>query len=240
MLIDGEWVSATDNNWFDSYEPGTGEVWARVAAATEDDVDRAVRAAYRAMHSGPWSKMTASARGEALDRLGELVSQHATVLAEMETRDTGKLIRETAGSVAYVPAFYRYYGGLADKIQGHTLPSDKPGIEIFTYREPIGVVAAIVPWNSPQMLLAVKLAPALAAGNAVVIKPSEHGSVPILELGKLVEQGLDLEHRLGHRKSICIPPPSLELLEGVWAPLLIACVRRECRGVRVSAPPHRW
>jgi len=188
MLIDGEWVSATDNCWFDSYEPGTGEVWARVAAATEVDVDRAVRAADRAMHSGPWSKMTASERGEALGRLGELVGRHATVLAEAETRDTGKLIRETAGSVAYVPAFYRYYGGLADKIQGHTLPSDKPGIEIFTYREPIGVVAAIVPWNSPQMLLAVKLAPALAAGNAVVIKPSEHGSVPILELGKLVEQ----------------------------------------------------
>ena len=109
-------------------------------------------------------------------------------LAEAETRDTGKLIRETTGSVGYVPAFYRYYGGLADKIQGHTLPSDKRGVEIFTYREPIGVVAAIVPWNSPQMLLAVKLAPALAAGNAVVIKPSEHGSVPILEFGKLVEQ----------------------------------------------------
>ncbi|HAQ22397.1 MAG TPA: carnitine dehydratase, partial [Acidimicrobiaceae bacterium] len=130
MLIDGEWVSATDNCWFDSYEPGTGEVWARVAAATEVDVDRAVRAADRAMHSGPWSKMTASERGEALGRLGELVGRHATVLAEAETRDTGKLIRETAGSVAYVPAFYRYYGGLADKIQGHTLPSDKPGIEI--------------------------------------------------------------------------------------------------------------
>ena len=188
MLIDGDWVSAADGGWVDSHEPGTGSVWAQIAAATEGDVDRAVLAAHRAMHSGPWSKMTPSARGQALGRLGELVSQHAPELAEAETRDTGKLIRETTGSVGYVPAFYRYYGGLADKIQGHTLPSDKRGVEIFTYREPIGVVAAIVPWNSPQMLLAVKLAPALAAGNAVVIKPSEHGSVPILEFGKLVEQ----------------------------------------------------
>ena len=188
MLIDGAWVPASDNSWIDSYEPATGEVWAQIAAATEGDVDRAVTAANRAMGSGAWSEMTASARGAALVRLGELVSEHASALAEAETRDTGKLIRETTGSANYVPAFYRYYGGLADKIQGHTLPSDKPGMEIFTYREPIGVVAAIVPWNSPQMLLAVKLAPALAAGNAVVIKPSEHGSIPILEFGKLVEQ----------------------------------------------------
>ena len=206
MLIDGDWVSASDGAWIDSHEPGTGEVWAQIPAATEGDVDRAVIAANLAMRSGPWSKMTATARGEALIRLSELVSKHVAVLAEAETRDTGKLIRETTGSVGYVPAFYRYYGGLADKIQGHTLPSDKPGMEIFTYREPIGVVAAIVPWNSPQMLLAVKLAPALAAGNAVVIKPSEHGSVPILEFGKLVAQA-------------GIPPGVVNIVTGLGHPV---------------------
>ena len=106
----------------------------------------------------------------------------------METRDTGKLIRETIGSSGYVPAFYDYFAGLADKVSGKTLPIDKPDMHVYTVREPVGVVAAIVPWNSPQMLLAVKLAPALAAGNAVVIKPSEHASIPVLEFARLAEQ----------------------------------------------------
>lgn len=186
MLIDGEWVSS--NERIDSYNPATGEPWAQIPAGTAADVDRAVRAAHRAMTTGPWASMTATERGSAIGRLAALVREKSNHLAEMETRDTGKLIRETIGSSGYVPAFYDYFAGLADKVSGKTLPIDKPDMHVYTMREPVGVVAAIVPWNSPQMLLAVKLAPALAAGNAVVIKPSEHASIPVLEFARLAEQ----------------------------------------------------
>ena len=186
MLIDGEWVSS--NERIDSYNPATGEPWAQIPAGTAADVDRAVRAAQRAMTAGPWASMTATERGSAIGRLAALVRENSGHLAEMETRDTGKLIRETIGSSGYVPAFYDYFAGLADKVSGKTLPIDKPDMHVYTMREPVGVVAAIVPWNSPQMLLAVKLAPALAAGNAVVIKPSEHASIPVLEFARLAEQ----------------------------------------------------
>ncbi|MFT7474236.1 MAG: acyl-CoA reductase-like NAD-dependent aldehyde dehydrogenase [Verrucomicrobiales bacterium] len=186
MLIDGEWVAG--EHWFESFDPATGEPWAKIAAGTAADVDRAVRAAHSAMSSGPWARMTAYERGRAIERLASILRDRASILAEVETRDTGKLIRETTGSCAYVPSFYEYYAGLADKIGGRTLPIDKANMHVYTVREPVGVVAAIVPWNSPQMLLAVKLAPALAAGNSVVIKPSEHASVPVLEFARLAEE----------------------------------------------------
>ena len=186
MLIDGSWVDG--RSWIDSFSPATGDVWAQIAAGTVADVDHAVQAAHAAMTTGPWASMTPTERARRVARLGALARERSEHLAEMETRDTGKLIRETTGSCAYVPDFYEYYAGLSDKISGRTLPIDKPDLHVYTMREPIGVVAAIVPWNSPQMLLAVKLAPALAAGNAVVIKPSEHGSVPVLEFARLAEE----------------------------------------------------
>jgi len=186
MYIDGEWVYTPDV--IGSYDPSTGAVWTEIAAGDASHVDRAVRAAQRAMTVGPWATMTPAARGALLRDLAAAIAGASDRLAELETRDTGKLLRETQVSCGYVPAFYDYYAGLADKVGGRTLPIDKPGMHVYTTREPVGVVAAVVPWNSPQMLSAVKLAPALAAGNAVVVKPSEHAATPILELARLAEQ----------------------------------------------------
>ncbi|HEY0301556.1 MAG TPA: aldehyde dehydrogenase, partial [Rhizomicrobium sp.] len=130
----------------------------------------------------------ATARGKLLVRLAELIAENAEALAALEVRDNGKLMQEMLGQLRYLPEWYRYFGGLADKIQGAVLPIDKPGMHAYTRREPLGVVACITPWNSPLLLLAWKLAPALAAGNTVVIKPSEHTSVSTLAFVELFEQ----------------------------------------------------
>ncbi len=190
MLIDGAFVDAADGARLDSVNPATGEVWATFPAAGAEDVDRAVKAARRAMTEGPWSTMTPSQRGKALRRLADLMSAHADRIAEAETIDTGKLLRETRGQNRYAPEYYHYFAGLADKIEGATLPIDKPDMLAFTIREPIGVVAAVIPWNSQMFLAAVKVGPALAAGNAVVIKASEDGPAALLEFAQLtVEAG---------------------------------------------------
>jgi aldehyde dehydrogenase (NAD+)/betaine-aldehyde dehydrogenase len=132
--------------------------------------------------------MTATQRGRLLRRLADLLAERADTLAEVETRDTGKLIRETKSQIRYVAEYFHYFAGAADKLEGATLPIDKNDLFVMTVREPIGVVAAIVPWNSQLMLTAVKLGPALAAGNAVVLKASEHGPTPLLELARLCEE----------------------------------------------------
>ena len=132
--------------------------------------------------------MTATARGKLLYKLAELVARDAAIIAELETRDTGKVIRETKAVTGYVAEYYRYFAGLADKIEGATLPIDKPDLEVSTRREPLGVVAAIVPWNSQMFLAATKLGPALAAGNTVVIKASEDGPAPLLHFARLVHE----------------------------------------------------
>ena len=132
--------------------------------------------------------MTATARGKLLYKLAELVARDASIIAELETRDTGKVIRETKAVTGYVAEYYRYFAGLADKIEGATFPIDKPDLEVSTRREPLGVVAAIVPWNSQMFLTATKLGPALAAGNTVVIKASEDGPAPLLHFAKLVHE----------------------------------------------------
>ncbi|MEG4641588.1 aldehyde dehydrogenase [Paracoccus sp. APAP_BH8] len=173
---------------FDSLDPATGTPWARMPDASAADVDRAVRAAHRAFHDPEWAGLTASARGKLLLRLADLVAEAAPRLAELETRDTGKIIRETSAQIAYVAEYYRYYAGLADKIEGAHLPIDKPDMEVWLRREPIGVVAAIVPWNSQLFLSAVKLGPALAAGCTVVLKASEDGPAPLLAFAQLVHQ----------------------------------------------------
>lgn len=185
-FIDGRFdePSAT----FESIDPSTGAAWATMPAATEADVDRAVEAAHRALRAGPWATMTATARGKLLVRLGDLVVANAPRLAELETRDTGKIIRETRAQIAYVGDYYRYYGGLADKHEGVHVPIDKADMDVTIRREPIGVVSAIVPWNSQLFLSAVKLGPALAAGCTVVLKASEDGPAPLLAFAELVQE----------------------------------------------------
>ena len=173
---------------FESLDPATGEAWALMPRAGTDDVNRAVEAAQRALWSDEWREMTATARGKLLYRLADLVSENAGELAELETRDTGKIIRETSAQIAYVAEYYRYYAGLADKIQGAHLPIDKPDMEVWLRREPVGVVAAVVPWNSQLFLSAVKIGPALAAGCTLVVKASEDGPAPILALARLIDE----------------------------------------------------
>jgi aldehyde dehydrogenase (NAD+) len=181
--IDGQFQDAEAT--FDSLDPATGTAWAQMPAASPADVDRAVLAADRAFRGRAWAGLTATARGKLLMRLADLVAEAAPRLAALETRDTGKIIRETTAQIAYVAEYYRYYAGLADKIEGAHLPIDKPDMEVWLRREPVGVVAAIVPWNSQLFLTAVKLGPALAAGCTVVLKASEDGPAPLLEFARL-------------------------------------------------------
>jgi acyl-CoA reductase-like NAD-dependent aldehyde dehydrogenase len=188
MLIDGEWVDASDGGMFDSTNPATGAVWSRVPEATEADVDRAVRAAHEAFLNGPWSKMTPTQRGKCLRKLAELLADRSEELGRTETIDTGKMLKETKWQATYIAEFFHFFAGCADKISGETLPIDKPDLFVFTKREPLGVVAAVVPWNSQLFLVAVKIGPALAAGNTVVLKASEHASAAMLEFGKLIEE----------------------------------------------------
>ncbi|MFB2552562.1 aldehyde dehydrogenase [Ensifer soli] len=186
QYIDGAFDDGSGR--FDSIDPATGAVWAEMPEAREVDVDRAVTAAERALWSGPWAAMTATQRGKLLYRLADLVAANAQELAELETRDTGKIIRETSAQIAYVADYYRYYAGLADKIEGAYLPIDKADMDVWLRREPVGVVAAIVPWNSQLFLSAVKLGPALAAGCTLVVKASEDGPAPLLAFARLVQE----------------------------------------------------
>ncbi len=188
MLINGAWVDASDGRMFDSINPATGRVWARIPEATEADVDQAVRSAEQAFRHGPWAAMTATGRGHRLRRLADLLVEKSRELGAVEAADTGKLYKETRWQAKYIAEFFYFYAGCADKVSGETLPIDKPDLFVFSNREPLGVVAAVVPWNSQLFLSAVKIGPALAAGNTVVLKASEHASAAILEFGRLAEQ----------------------------------------------------
>ncbi|WP_455287775.1 aldehyde dehydrogenase [Cupriavidus necator] len=188
MFIDGSFVNASDGRWFETQNPFTGKTWAEVARGTAADIDRAVQAADQAFRTGPWSEMTATQRGALLRKLGDLIARDAERLAEFEVQDNGKLLAEMGAQLKYLPQWFYYFGGLADKIEGTVIPLDKKGYFNYTRREPLGVVAAITPWNSPLMLLAWKIAPALAAGCTVVVKPSEFTSVSALELALLFEE----------------------------------------------------
>ena len=188
MLIDGEWVAASDGAVFDSVNPSTGEVWSRVPEATAADVDRAVTAAHRAFKTGPWAAMLPNQRGQMLRKLADLLAENSELLGRTESVDTGKMLKETRWQAKYIAEFFQFYAGCADKISGEVLPIDKPDMFVFTDREPLGVVAAVVPWNSQLFLVAVKIGPALAAGNTVVLKASEHASAAMLEFGALIEQ----------------------------------------------------
>jgi (Z)-2-((N-methylformamido)methylene)-5-hydroxybutyrolactone dehydrogenase len=188
MLIGGEWVDATRGETLETDNPFLGAPWALVPRAQPSDVDKAVEAARKAFRAPSWGGLNATARGAFLRRFADLVAGEAERLAEIETRDNGKLITEMRAQLRYIPQWFHYFGGLADKIEGRVIPIDKPGMVNFTREEPLGVVAAITPWNSPLMLATWKLAPALAAGNTIVWKPSEFSSVSALEFGRLFEK----------------------------------------------------
>ena len=188
MYINGEWVAAQSGKTFESINPSEGKPWAVVPEADEVDVDTAVKAAHRAFTEGPWSTMTATERGKLLRRLGDVLAEHSESLGHCETVDTGKLFKETRWQARYISDYFYYYAGLADKVSGETLPIDKPNMWTMTIREPLGVIAAVVPWNSQLFLVAVKIGPALAAGNTVVLKASEHASAPMLEFAKVFEE----------------------------------------------------
>lgn len=188
VFIGGQWLAASSGETFDSEDPFTARTWARIPRCDVNDVDRAVTAARAALETGPWASMHPTQRGQMLRKLGDLIARDADRLAFAEVRDNGKLWAEMRGQCGYIPQWFHYFGGLADKIEGAVLPIDKPDMFTYTRHEPVGVVAAITPWNSPLLLLTWKLAPALAAGCTVVVKPSEFTSASTLELMKLVEE----------------------------------------------------
>ncbi len=188
MLIDGAWRDAEGGATFDAVNPATGEVWARIPEASASDVDRAVRAADRAFNEGAWPAMSPTERGHCLRRLAAILLDHAEPLGRVEATDTGKLFKETRWQADYLAEFYTFFAGCADKVSGDTLPIDKPDMFVFTHREPLGVVAAVVPWNSQLFLSAIKIGPALAAGNTIVVKASEDASGALLEFGRLFEE----------------------------------------------------
>ncbi|MEL7471247.1 MAG: aldehyde dehydrogenase [Pseudomonadota bacterium] len=185
--INGAYVDPAQGQWFDSHDPYRGEVWAQMPRGTAADVDAAVAAAKAAL-DGPYGDLTASARGKLMRRLGDLVAENADRLAAIEVRDNGKLLSEMAGQMKYHPEWWYYFAGLADKVEGSVIPIDKPNHLAFTRHEPVGVVGAITAWNSPLLFVAWKCAPAIAAGCAVVIKPSEFTSASTLEYAALVKE----------------------------------------------------
>lgn len=189
------WINGVDTppaggEWIDSVDPYQSEVWARIPRGNKEDADRAVAAAHEAMYKGPWSKMTPSERGKILRRIGDLLTdpRNAQHLAETESRDNGKILGEMQGQLKYLPEHWYYFAGLADKVEGSVIPVDKADMLALTYREPVGVVTALTAWNSPLGFLTIKCAPALAAGCAVVVKPSEFASASSLEFARLTKE----------------------------------------------------
>jgi phenylacetaldehyde dehydrogenase len=194
MLIDGKWVTAVSGKTFPTYNPATGEVLAQVAEGDSQDIDLAVKAARKAFDSGPWSKMTASQRGKLIWKLGELLEQHLEEFATLETLDNGKPINVArAADVPLAAEMFRYMAGWATKLEGTTIPLSVPytpnaQYHAYTLREPVGVVGQIIPWNFPLLMAAWKLAPALACGCTVVLKPAEQTPLSALLLGELITE----------------------------------------------------
>jgi phenylacetaldehyde dehydrogenase len=191
LLIDGKWIAASSGKTFDSIDPATGDVLARVAEGDKADIDLAVKAARRAFESGPWAKMSSSQRGRIIWKIGDLLAENVEEFAELETLDNGKPI--SVSRVADVPLaadLFHYMAGWATKIEGSTIPIAGPFLA-YTRREPIGVVGQIIPWNFPLLMAAWKLGPALATGCTVVLKPAEQTPLSALRLGELaLEAGL--------------------------------------------------
>ena len=187
MFIDGEWIDSESKKNFKTLNPETNEPWAEVPEANEKDIDKAVKAAQKAFE-GSWPSLFPKERAFYLRAIANQLRENAEHLGKIETIDTGKLFKETKNQANYIAEYYDYYAGLADKVEGTVLPIDKANMQVITTRVPIGVVAAIIPWNSQMLLTAVKLAPALAMGNTVVIKSSELAPATLFEFGKLIEK----------------------------------------------------
>lgn len=188
LYINGRFTTGTGDAVLESINPYTQQVWASVPDATDDDVDAAISAARAAFDTGPWREYTPQQRAAVLRKLAELVARDAEKFARLESADNGKLYREMIGQWRYMPEWLYYYAGLAVSNVGAVLPSDKPNFTAVTRREPVGVVVAITPWNSPGLLMLWKLAPALAAGCTFVVKPSEHTPVSTAAFAELVHE----------------------------------------------------
>ncbi len=204
MYINGEWVDSSTGKKIETLNPENNEVWATVPEANEKDVDKAVQSAQKAFENN-WSTLHPRERAKYLKLIADQLRANAEHLGKIETIDTGKLYRETKTQANYIAEYYDYFAGLADKVEGTVVPIDKPDMQVTTTRIPIGVVAAIIPWNSQMLLTAVKLAPALAMGNTVVIKASELAPVTLLEFAKLI-------HKTG------IPKGVINIITGLGEP----------------------
>ena len=184
-FVGNEWLTPISGKYLDSENPATGDVWARVPDCGPGDIDLAVNSAKKAFYDGPWGKILPAERGRVLRRIGDVISKNASRLGEVETRDNGKLPKNIMPSLmegAWSVDAFHYYAGMCDKFEGQLIPAEAPNIHNYLKWEPFGVVGFILPWNSPLGVLINKLAPCLAAGNTVVMKPSEHASCSILEL----------------------------------------------------------
>jgi aldehyde dehydrogenase (NAD+) len=189
LLINNEWVEPSDGGTFETYNPATGKVLAKVAAAGAKDVDRAVKSARKALETGPWGKIDAVERGRLLFKLADLIEKQADELAALESLNCGKTITDSQGDVQATINTLRYYAGWADKIEGKTVPV-RGSFLSYTLRQPVGVVGQIIPWNFPLLMLAWKWGPALACGNTVVLKPAEQTPLTALRIGELaIEAG---------------------------------------------------
>jgi betaine-aldehyde dehydrogenase len=198
--VNGEWVESASGETFPVYDPSTEEVIAHVTSANAADVDRAVKAARAAFDDGPWGKTNAAERGRILLKLAEKIRQNANHLAEIECRNSGKPIVEAEFDIADVATCFEYYGGLANKVLGHVNPVPANALS-FTMREPVGVAGQIIPWNFPLLMAAWKLAPALAAGCACVLKPAEQTPLTVLEMAKWFEE-------------VGLPPGAVNIVNG--------------------------
>jgi phenylacetaldehyde dehydrogenase len=189
MLIGGEWVQAASGKTFPVYDPSTDEITAQVAEGDKEDAERAVRAARKAFDGGPWRKLTSSERGRLLWKLADLLEAHAEEFAQLESLDNGKPLKiARAADLPLSIDMFRYMAGWATKIEGDTIPVSVPNIFAYTRREPVGVVAQIIPWNFPLLMAVWKLAPALACGCTIVLKPAEQTPLSALRLGELIQE----------------------------------------------------
>jgi len=187
LFIDGHWVDPVEGGEFETLNPATGETIAKVAAGTAKDVDKAVKAARKAVETGPWSTMDAADRGKLIFNLADLVEKHAAELASLESLNCGKTITDSKGDLEGVVNTLRYYAGWADKIEGRTIPV-RGSFLSYTLRQPIGVVGQIIPWNFPLLMLAWKWGPALACGNTIVLKPAEQTPLTALKIAELAQE----------------------------------------------------
>lgn len=188
MYIGGQWTEAASGQFFTTENPFFREPWAEIPRGDEVDARAAIAAATEAFESSDWARMTATERGRLIYRLGDLIAENVEDLLAVEVRDNGKRIKEVRGQIQRIPQWFHYFAGLADKVEGMVPPHNNPDILNVVQYEPIGVVVAFTPWNSPLSLATWKLAPALAAGNTIVLKPSEFTSASALELARLFEQ----------------------------------------------------